>query len=631
MSVLSGLRDWWDRSLLHRLLASSIVVVALFLLVQGFLALEVGRSSMRAEVDQRNDQLASLIANGTRRQLDTIWKDMVLFTHQLRESDVGLSHHASAMLDLRRSLPLTYSALYLYDGRGGLLLHLADPIDELFSIVDPETIVSREPITPSMYIQAAYAEALASEQDRPTLLGTQLKLPEQVPVLYMAAPIVVASPRTDKRIVVAEIDLRDLWRRMDEVHIGQTGRASVVSSNGIIIAHPERKYVGRMMPDALQPALDGFEGRAEYVDPITGKAMLAAFSPVGGESGWAVIVEQERDEVFAPTRLLATLSLAILLGAVIISVLVNTLVATGITRPIQRLAATTRVIAETGDLSRYVKEESRDEVGELTQHFNQMIANLRTAELQIRQLNEDLERRVIERTVQLESANAELQSFAYVVSHDLKAPLRGIRQLTDWLSSDYADKLDDEGREMLHLVTTRAERLQQLIDGILDYSRIGRDSRAEEWVELDSLVRDTIELLSPPEHIQVTVDTELPVVMGDPVHLQRVFQNLIGNAIKFVDKPQGIIHVGCTGTASQWQFSVTDNGPGIAAEHCERVFQMFQTVSPRGCNEGSGIGLAVVKKIVESWGGTVWVESQRGEGSTFYFTRPREFGGPPGE
>ena len=119
--------------------------------------------------------------------------------------------------------------------------------------------------------------------------------------------------------------------------------------------------------------------------------------------------------------------------------------------------------------------------------------------------------------------------------------------------------------------------------------------------------------------------------MDDPVRLQQVFQNLIGNAIKFMDKPEGKITLDCAGTASQWQFSVADNGPGIGARDRERIFQMFQTVDMPNQGESSGVGLAIVKKIVESWGGTIWVESRLREGSTFFFTRPREFGVPGNE
>ena len=498
MSVLNRLHSWWDRSLLHRLLATSIAIVTLFLVIQGLLAFQVGQSSLRSEVDQRNEELASLIAKDTRRQIDTTWQQMVLFTHHLQEGDPALTHHASAMLDLRRTLPLTYSALYLFDGNGHLILHLDDTLDELFAIESAQSIASREPITPSAYVRGAYAEAQHSEQTRPFLSGTHLKQPEMVPVLYMAATLVPEDLPVERMVIVAEIDLRDLWRRMDEIRIGRTGRAFVVSSAGTIIAHPEREYVGREMPDALRPALEGYEGRAEYVDPVNGKTMLAAFSPVGGDSGWAIVVEQEGSEVFAPVRFQTAAALAILLAAVGMSILVISLVARGITRPIQHLAEETRVIAETGDLRRNVRTTSRDEVGQLTRHFNRMLTNLRRAEQQIRQLNEDLEQKVIARTAQLESANTELRSFAYVVSHDLKAPLRGIRQLSNWLTADYAERLDDEGREMLGLITSRAERLQRLIDGILEYSRVGREPGTERQVDLDALVRDTIELLAPP-------------------------------------------------------------------------------------------------------------------------------------
>lgn len=224
---------------------------------------------------------------------------------------------------------------------------------------------------------------------------------------------------------------------------------------------------------------------------------------------------------------------------------------------------------------------------------------------------------------ELESANEELRNFAYVVSHDLKAPLRGISTLADWVVTDYADRLDDEGKEHLRLLLARVRRMDGLIDGILQYSRVGRVKEAGVAVDLDQMVHEVIDLLSPPKNISITIDNPLPTVVAERVRLQQLFQNLLSNAIKYMDKPEGHIHVACEAAGSQWKLSVSDNGPGIEERHFEKIFQLFQTLAPRDRVESTGVGLALVKKIVEMYGGEVWLESKVGGGSTFFFTLPR--------
>lgn len=224
---------------------------------------------------------------------------------------------------------------------------------------------------------------------------------------------------------------------------------------------------------------------------------------------------------------------------------------------------------------------------------------------------------------ELQSANEELRNFSYVVSHDLKAPLRAIGSLAEWIASDYADKFDEEGREQLRLLVGRTRRMDALIDGILQYSRVGRTHEGRTDVDLDALMHEVIDSLAPPAHIRVEIDTPLPTVHADSTRIQQVFQNLISNAIKFIDKPQGEIHIGCIAEGKSWKFYVRDNGPGIEQRHFERIFQLFQTLVPRDRVESTGVGLALVKKIIELHDGKVWLESKVGEGSTFFFTLPR--------
>jgi len=232
---------------------------------------------------------------------------------------------------------------------------------------------------------------------------------------------------------------------------------------------------------------------------------------------------------------------------------------------------------------------------------------------------------------QLAAINQELRDFAYVVSHDLKAPLRAIKNLADWLATDYQDKLDQEGQETLRLLGSRVVRMQNLIDGVLQYSRIGRTEQGTVPVDLRQLLPEIIDDLGVPEHIAIHVPPDLPTVEADKTRITQVFQNLLSNAVKYLDKPQGNITMTCVAAEGFWKFGVADNGPGIEQKDFERIFKLFQTLARRDDCESTGVGLTVAKKIVELYGGKIWVESEIGRGSTFFFTFPQSSAKVPDE
>jgi PAS domain S-box-containing protein len=229
---------------------------------------------------------------------------------------------------------------------------------------------------------------------------------------------------------------------------------------------------------------------------------------------------------------------------------------------------------------------------------------------------------------ELKEINEELNQFAYVVSHDLKAPLRAICSLADWLVADHGEKLGDEGRTQLGLIQGRVKRLDILIDGILRYSRIGRDHDRVTVIDTHELIREVCEMISPPATIVVVIQKSLPVVSGERTRLTQVFENLVSNAVKYMGKPAGTITIGGAETPEHWEFFVSDTGVGIEARHFERIFQIFQTLASRDETESTGIGLAVVKKNIEVMGGRAWVESEVGVGSTFRFRIPKLHGAP---
>jgi signal transduction histidine kinase len=219
--------------------------------------------------------------------------------------------------------------------------------------------------------------------------------------------------------------------------------------------------------------------------------------------------------------------------------------------------------------------------------------------------------------------NEELTHFAYVVSHDLKAPLRGIKLVTEWLCTDYGDKLGDDAKEQFDLLQSRVTRMHDLIEGVLQYSRVGRIKEDIEEVDLNALIPGIIDGIAPPEHIHITVAPNMPAVECEKTRISQVFQNLLTNAVKFMDKPMGEVRIDCVEDGDFWRFSVADTGPGIEQKYFDRIFRLFQTLTPRDEFESTGVGLALVKKIVEMYGGRIWVESNVGEGTTFFFTLRR--------
>jgi PAS domain S-box-containing protein len=223
---------------------------------------------------------------------------------------------------------------------------------------------------------------------------------------------------------------------------------------------------------------------------------------------------------------------------------------------------------------------------------------------------------------ELTRINEELNNFAYVSSHDLKSPLRGIDQLATWIEEDLAGTLNVQTRHYLRLMRRRINRMETLLDDLLQYAKVGRSNDDIVTVITRELVQDIFDLTAEKKPMYLHLDGVLPVLQARKVPLEMVFRNLIGNAIKHHDKEQGHLHVSAQVSGDWVDFTVADDGPGIAPEHQQRVFAIFQTLKPRDEVEGSGIGLALVKKVVEAQGGHIVLESDGHTGSTFRFSWP---------
>ncbi|CAN5788122.1 hypothetical protein BH23GEM6_BH23GEM6_01170 [soil metagenome] len=245
-----------------------------------------------------------------------------------------------------------------------------------------------------------------------------------------------------------------------------------------------------------------------------------------------------------------------------------------------------------------------------------------TEQVIARRLIEEKAEELLRITCELELSNRELDQFAYVASHDLKAPLRGIANLSQWIEEDFGREVSDEAREHLELLRGRVHRMEGLIDGILQYSRAGRVKELPEQVNVADVLEEVLDLLAPPEEVEIRIVNEMPVLELERLPIQQVFLNLIGNAIKY-SEPDARVTVSASDAGEFHEFVVADNGPGIASEFHDRIFGIFQTLQARDRVEGTGIGLSLVRKIVDTRGGRVWVESEAGAGAAFHFLWPK--------
>jgi PAS domain S-box-containing protein len=226
--------------------------------------------------------------------------------------------------------------------------------------------------------------------------------------------------------------------------------------------------------------------------------------------------------------------------------------------------------------------------------------------------------------VLLDERNQELDRFVHIVSHDLKAPLRAIANLSQWIEEDLDGELSIENQQQMNLLRDRVSRMQAMIDGLLAYARAGRTDAGLEPVSVAELLAEVIDSLDPPSTFSIEIAPEMPIFPAKRLLLSQVFANLIGNGIKHHHRPDGLVRISWQDKGNFYEFAVADNGPGIAPEHHDKIFMIFQAVNPQNSQDSSGIGLSIVKKIVETEEGTIRLESEVEKGTTFYFTWPKQ-------
>jgi PAS domain S-box-containing protein len=296
----------------------------------------------------------------------------------------------------------------------------------------------------------------------------------------------------------------------------------------------------------------------------------------------------------------------------------------------KRFSEITIPIISNGKVIGVIDSEHKDKNYFTNEHLNTLegIANLVAIKIRTALSNREREKADaynIQLLAELEKSNDELHQYAHIVSHDLKSPLRSIDALINWIKEDNILKFDEASLQNIKLIEITLEKMEQLISDVLNYSSVTTDNSKMIDVNTNILVKELIHILYIPAHIELKICNPLPIVRGDKIKLQQVFQNLISNAVKFIDKKKGIIEIDVISRPNFYEFSIKDNGIGIEKKYYKKIFEIFHSLN-KG-KDSTGIGLSIVKKIINLHDGDIWLESEPSIGTTFNFTLKKELYG----
>ncbi|MCB4791522.1 MAG: HAMP domain-containing protein [Elusimicrobia bacterium] len=434
-------------------------------------------------------------------------------------------------------------------------------------------------------------------------------------------------------VIAFEVDMSDIYKLIDDrTGLGITGETLIGKriDNDVIYLNPIRhepeaalkKHIplGGEAGGPIQEAVQGRDGSGQLID-YRGKKVIAAWRPIPALD-WGMVAKIDAEEAFSDVT---HLKLLVVIIAVIIAVLSGIMafsIAQSISRPINSLSKGAEIVGN-GNLDYRVGTSLKDEIGQLSRTFDKMTSDLKNTLASRNELNAEIEMRK-QTELDLKRSNENLEQFAYVASHDLQEPLRMMASYSELLERRYKNKLDADADEFIAYIVNGAKRMQKLINDLLAYSRIGRGEKTYVEIDTESVLERVLEIMAKTiqESKAVITHDKLPVVFGNESNFIQLFQNLIGNAIKFRGEDSPQIHVAAKKEPGEWLFSVKDNGIGIEPQYKDRIFLIFQRLHGRDKYPGTGIGLSICKKIVETEGGRIWLDSEQGKGTTFYFTVP---------
>jgi signal transduction histidine kinase len=357
-------------------------------------------------------------------------------------------------------------------------------------------------------------------------------------------------------------------------------------------------------------------------------AYLEGFQPVmqGDRRLGTLYLKSDLKAMYNRFKLYAIIALLVIGFSSIMALFLSRILQKSISKPILALAETARAISDHHNYSVRATKLGADELGTLTDAFNQMLTQIQEQNQALSEFSQKLEQKVTERTGELEAANKELEAFSYSVSHDLRAPLRAIHGYMNIFKEDYVEQLDDEAKRLTNNVLSNAKKMGQLIDDLLAFSRLGRKELMKSMVPMKYVVNTIWEELSRMEGTRSIefILKELPDSYADSTTIKHVWSNLISNALKYSGhKEKTVIEIGAEENEEFITYYIKDNGVGFNMSYYDKLFGVFQRLHSANEFEGTGVGLAIVQRIIMKHGGKIWAEAKPNEGATFYFSLPK--------
>ena len=540
-------------------------------------ALNVGKERLRSVTSQIGGMLAQSVQSNLSATKSLIGKDTV---HQfLQKRDEKLTPAIAKMLEAMKR-DSTWNAVALLDTRGKTILQSNEPVlpfeKGLLSFIRPADSI----VYGNMNVinGTTYFPVSAKIRSGTEVLG------------YLVS-----------------------WRYMPSNKRGMEQISALMGFKGtLFIGNNDGSTWTDMVKATSHVSIDTQKiGQFHAYDNLNGENVIAATEYIPSTT-WLVLLEFSKTLIIEPaTRFLKTLIL-ISFAIILLGTFIAWLMSRNIIRPLNHLTDAASSITS-GNFSNRVEVIRKDEVGELAIAFNAM-----AEAVQMSQLN--LERQVADRTSELQKLNREMEAFTYSVSHDLRAPLRGIIGFTTILQEDYGSKLDDEGKRIAGVIKNNALKLGVLIDDLLNFSRLGRQPVVKTKFNTNAMVKDVIREMNANGKIEWVVRS-MPDSTGDANTIRQVWINLISNAVKYsskTDLPK--IEIGFSSEEKEKAFYVKDNGAGFDSRFKNKLFKVFQRLHSANEFEGTGVGLAIVEKIISKHGGKVWAEGEINQGATFYFT-----------
>jgi signal transduction histidine kinase len=591
----------WRRRLAPRKVSSTVAMLVLILLVP-VLLLQAGvfwiwYYTRAAEINQANLELARAVATAFETYVDDLYRQQHTLAAALGEMPNRPRAEYSRLLAASEEQYEPVRAVHWADDRG-MIIASSDPnsVGTNVARYDFFQALERGP-------QRVVSNLLTSwVTGRPVfIVGQRIRSPVGEPMGMLLAA--VYPDVFGHAVLDIKLDPTDVYTLFDS-------DGQVVFSNAS--SWMDRTLTAQQDP-ALQEALAGREAIGPVLAPDSGKRRLAARVPIP-LTHWVAGASVTLSTLTSPLMRSVVLVAVVLAAVAAFCLLIALLVSRRIIRPVSELQRHAHQIGA-GRLDQRVYVQGPAELEELGGALNTMSAQLALARTELEQTNADLTR-----------SNRDLEQFAYIASHDLQEPLRAVAGFTTLLQQRYQSQLDEKADSYIGFVVDGVSRMQALINGLLEYSRVHTRGGEPGPIRADQALQEAIANLQIAiERSGATVTaTPLPMVQADPTQLTHVFQNLIENGIKFRSDRPPQIEVGAQSQDGTWLFWVRDNGIGLDPQYADRIFMIFQRLHTRDKYPGTGIGLAICKRIVERHGGKIWVESQPDQGATFYFTLPKK-------